>query len=146
MIPRMLGGTIAKPPGIVKCGLTTAKRCPYRRSAAPTGSYTVARSDRRREPTRPAVFADRHIGKNRLGHLPRFVGRQVPPPGFDANGHRGAPRSDKLAIAADLVPDDNRLVKDDGVDGHRGTPPARSLGRETAPGEIHLRQQPPAKD
>src|SRR6516164_8271959 len=102
-------------------------------------------SDRRRERTRTAVFADRHIGENRLSNLAHFVGRQVPPPGLDANRHRGTPGSNEFAIAAYLVPDEDWLVKHHAVDGHRGTPPPRALRREAAPGELHLGEQPSAK-
>ena len=37
-------------------------------------------------------------------------------------------------------------MKHHAVDGHRGAPPAGALRRKTAAGEIHLRQQPAAKD
>jgi hypothetical protein len=70
----------------------------------------------------------------------------VPAPGFDANGHRGTSRSDKLAIAAHLVADEDRLVKHHAIDGYRGTPPSCALRCQTAPGEIHLGEQPSAKD
>jgi hypothetical protein len=75
-----------------------------------------------------------------------FVGRQVPAPSLDADGHRGPPGSDKLAIEAHLVSDKDRLVKHHAVHRHRGAPPPAVLCRKTASGEIHLCEQPSAKD
>src|SRR6516164_7337098 len=129
----MPGETIAKPAGIVKCGLTTEKRCHIGSAWRYLARRRPSRSDRRWETPRTAVFTDRHIGKNRLGHLARVIGRQVPPPSLDPDGHRGTPGADKLAIAAHLVADEDRLVKHHAVDGHRGAPPAGALRRKTAP-------------
>ncbi len=53
-----------------------------------------------------------------------------------------------LSVAADLVADKHRLVKHHPVDRDRdrSAAPARSLRREIAASEIHLRQQPAAED
>ena len=106
----------------------------------------ICRSDRRREAPWTTVFADRHIGENRFSHLAGLIGGQVPAPCLNANGHRAPPGPDKLAIETDLVSDKDGLVKHHAVDGHRGAPPPAALRRETASGEIHLCEQPSAKD
>jgi hypothetical protein len=56
------------------------------------------------------------------------------------------PCLDEFAVTADLIPDKDRLMEDHAVDGHRRASPPGALRRQTAPGEIHLREQPAAKD
>ena len=70
----------------------------------------------------------------------------MPAPSLDANRHRSSASSDELAIEAHFVSDKDRFVKLHAVHRDRGASPAGALCRETASGEIHLCEQPSAKD
>ena len=87
---------------------------------------------RRRQGARASVFAERHIGEQRLGNLPHLAGGEVAAPRLDANRHRAKPGLDQFAVAADFIADKDRLLEHHAVDGYRGAAP-------TAPPEFRRR-------
>src|SRR6476646_766306 len=95
---------------------------------------------------RMTLIVDRDVGKIAVGHQDRICFLATQHPGLEVDGDRGPTDPNQIGVNRDHVTDEYRLAKTHGFDRYRDRTRFCNLGREDSAADIHLAEQPAAKN